>query len=303
MQYINLKREIADADRWVTETAASLGDNARAQRALRAVLVAVRDGLPIVEAAKIAGKLPALLRGPYAEGWTLRQPRPPASRAEFLDRVAEGLDGSGINSESAAGPVFRTFDRIVGRVPELDGFQDAARSDKPPEMMAQEFRAADERAALDGAPIPAPQVPDVSMFAESVEQLEEWVRDLMVETGWSSPDQALAALCVVLRVLRDRVNLAQVLHLGTRLPPAIRGFYFEGWDPEKPPADDYFVHAVGDQLGRDVDFKPGEATVAVFHVLSSKVTQESVRDIRKRRRFDTVRSRLRKTRSRSAGKR
>jgi uncharacterized protein (DUF2267 family) len=56
---------------WINELDARLGwDNkARSYRLLRTVLQAVRDWLPVNEAADLGAQLPALLRGVYYEHW------------------------------------------------------------------------------------------------------------------------------------------------------------------------------------------------------------------------------------------
>ncbi len=56
---------------WLKEIAESLGskDQQLAYLALRAVLQALRDRLPIEVAAKFGAQLPLLIRGIYYEGW------------------------------------------------------------------------------------------------------------------------------------------------------------------------------------------------------------------------------------------
>src|SRR5688572_24434121 len=49
-EVMNLEHEREEADRWISETASVLGDTVRAQGALRAVLLAMRDSLTIPEA-------------------------------------------------------------------------------------------------------------------------------------------------------------------------------------------------------------------------------------------------------------
>jgi uncharacterized protein (DUF2267 family) len=55
--------------------------------ALRGVLHAVRDRLPVEETAQLAAQLPMLVRGIYYEGWNPSKVPVKMGREEFLERV------------------------------------------------------------------------------------------------------------------------------------------------------------------------------------------------------------------------
>jgi uncharacterized protein (DUF2267 family) len=109
-----IDRSVEKAHIWINDMAAEMGtdDHNEAYRALRGYLHALRDRLPVDEAAQLAAQLPELIRGIYYEGW-----RPSATPieyrglADFLDRVADEalLDGETTASYavSAAGAVLR----------------------------------------------------------------------------------------------------------------------------------------------------------------------------------------------------
>jgi uncharacterized protein (DUF2267 family) len=59
----------------------------QAYDALRAVLHAVRDRLPVEETAQLAAQLPMLVRGIYYEGWDPSRVPVKMDREAFLDRV------------------------------------------------------------------------------------------------------------------------------------------------------------------------------------------------------------------------
>lgn len=79
-----------------------------AWHALRAVLAATRDNLPVEDSAKFAAQLPMIVRGLYFEGW--RPAGTPAADRhlpEFLERVAKVLpEANAADPEGAARAVF-----------------------------------------------------------------------------------------------------------------------------------------------------------------------------------------------------
>ena len=86
-----IERSVETTHLWLNELAAELGEDDLhyAYRALRAVLHALRDRLPVEVAAKLAAQLPTLIRGIYYEDWVPgRTPLPIHTADAFLDRVA-----------------------------------------------------------------------------------------------------------------------------------------------------------------------------------------------------------------------
>lgn len=59
--------------------------------AVRAVLHALRDRLPVEEAAQLAAQLPMLLRGVYYEGWVPSRVPVKMNREEFVARVRQNF--------------------------------------------------------------------------------------------------------------------------------------------------------------------------------------------------------------------
>ena len=109
-----IERSVEKAHIWLNEVAAEMGteDRGEAYRVLRAYLHALRDRLPVDEAAQLAAQLPELIRGIYYEGWN-PSATPVAYRGfdEFLERLASEakLDGETEASfaASAAATVLR----------------------------------------------------------------------------------------------------------------------------------------------------------------------------------------------------
>jgi uncharacterized protein (DUF2267 family) len=88
----------------------------RAYHALRAVLHALRDRLPIHEAVNLGAQLPLLLRGCYYEGWKpSRKPGEDRTKEQFLSHVARELRGDRRleDFEEIVSTVFATLERHV----------------------------------------------------------------------------------------------------------------------------------------------------------------------------------------------
>lgn len=97
---------------WLDDIMDELGpDRQRAYHVLRAVLHALRDRLPVAEAAHLGAQLPMLVRGIYYEGWRPQVgPTAPRDVGGFLDRVDDELQGiRPVSVEQAVRAVFRTI--------------------------------------------------------------------------------------------------------------------------------------------------------------------------------------------------
>ncbi len=89
---------------WLNEIMARLHwhDHQRAYHALRAVLHALRDRLPVNHAAAFGAQLPMLVRGIYYEGWIPnRTPVKERKKADFVYHIREAFrDASEIDAEA-----------------------------------------------------------------------------------------------------------------------------------------------------------------------------------------------------------
>lgn len=98
---------------WLHELTSRMGwdDRRKGYRALRLSLHALRDRLPVAEAAQFAAQLPTLLRGVFYEGW-----RPAAERggSHDVDEFLSGLrDGFSEDDEFDAEAVFREVISVI----------------------------------------------------------------------------------------------------------------------------------------------------------------------------------------------
>ena len=101
---------------WLDEIMARMGPDRRvAWHILGAVLRALRDRLPVDEAAHLGAQLPLLVRGLYYDQWhPAAGGRKERHQEEFLARVGDGLkDTRPLNAEEAARTVFQVVARHV----------------------------------------------------------------------------------------------------------------------------------------------------------------------------------------------
>jgi len=102
---------------WLNDVLERLGwqDHHRAYHALRAVLHALRDRLPVDQAAALAAQLPMLVRGFYYEGWHPHgKPVNERHKEEFLAHVAAAFrDDPGVDPERVTRAVFEVLSKHV----------------------------------------------------------------------------------------------------------------------------------------------------------------------------------------------
>jgi len=110
---------------WVKELADELSwaDMSHALHALRSVLHALRDRLPVNEAAQLAAQLPLLIKGVYYDGWNpSRTPVKARTKEEFLALVKQPLERGipGADAERVTRAVFRLLASHVSEGEILD---------------------------------------------------------------------------------------------------------------------------------------------------------------------------------------
>jgi len=103
---------------WLNDVASELrwADKHQAYRALRAVLHALRDRLPVEHVAAFGAQVPLLVRGIYYEGWhPAGKPLKERTKAEFLAPIHDDLRNLEVDAESVARAVFHVLARQVSR--------------------------------------------------------------------------------------------------------------------------------------------------------------------------------------------
>lgn len=106
-----------DANHWVNEIASRMGrpDKQHAYHALRGVLFALRDRLPVTEAFGLASQLPTIVRGVYFEGYSPAGKPEKVHRDAFMAKVSAELQKVGDGQpEAAVTAVIRVLKEQVG---------------------------------------------------------------------------------------------------------------------------------------------------------------------------------------------
>lgn len=103
---------------WLTELGRTLETQSRrvAYEALRGVLHALRDRLPIADAAHLGAQLPMLVRGIYYEGWRGQPPSAERHLAQFLEHVRRAFPpNTTVKPEAATRAVFALLHQRISQ--------------------------------------------------------------------------------------------------------------------------------------------------------------------------------------------
>ena len=111
-----------------------------------------------------------------------------------------------------------------------------------------------------------------------------WINDLDERLGWENKPRAYRLLKAVLHALRDWLQINESAHFAAQLPELLRGVYYEQWRPAIVPvkkrskAD--FLARVEESFKADPIDNPAQAVLAVFQLLSKKITRGEIEKVR-----------------------
>jgi uncharacterized protein (DUF2267 family) len=122
------------------------------------------------------------------------------------------------------------------------------------------------------------------LFSNTLQKTHLWLKDVAEELHWEDQQRAYLALRATLHALRDRLTVEEAVHLGAQLPMLVRGFYYEGWSPAGKPVkerhQEQFCAHVKEHFTREEDLDAEKIVRAVFRVLSQRVTEGEIEDIK-----------------------
>lgn len=129
----------------------------------------------------------------------------------------------------------------------------------------------------------------VEVFDTTTQRTNEWLRDISQHLGDDNRRHAYLALRGTLHAVRDFLPIDESAHLSAQLPLLVRGVYFEGWDPSQTPTQErsresflaHTEHAMERALwNEDTDISPEKAARAVLRVLSDRVSEGEMQQVR-----------------------
>jgi len=118
----------------------------------------------------------------------------------------------------------------------------------------------------------------------TVQVTHVWINDLDERLGWENKPRAYRLLKAVLHALRDWLQINDSVHFAAQLPELLRGVYYEQWRPAIVPvkkrskAD--FLARVEESFKADPIDNPAQAVLAVFQLLSKKITRGEIEKVR-----------------------
>ena len=124
---------------------------------------------------------------------------------------------------------------------------------------------------------------EVKAFHTTLLHSNEWVHALQITNEYADANKAFVLLRATLKALRDRIPANEAHHLGTQLPALIRGFYYEGWEPNKKPTKDKtqedFLLSVLYHLGGHDDLDLEAAVPRVLNFIFQRIDPGEAEDV------------------------
>lgn len=120
-------------------------------------------------------------------------------------------------------------------------------------------------------------------ISHSVQQAQEWLKEVRNNAGLADETEALAVLRAVMHQLRDRLSVEETAQLAAELPMLIRGIFYEGWQPAHVPDKSIrtrqdFIDGVGLRL-RPYQHDPETMVRIVFMILAHHLDPGEISDV------------------------
>jgi uncharacterized protein (DUF2267 family) len=130
------------------------------------------------------------------------------------------------------------------------------------------------------------------MSAQGLENLQHtvqlthiWINELDSRLAWNNKPRSYRLLKAVLHALRDSLQVNEAVDLGAQLPGLLRGAYYEQWRPSVTPIKNRSIGDFLDRVNEDFRKDPlpnsAQAVMAVFQLLTKKITEGEIDDVRR----------------------
>jgi uncharacterized protein (DUF2267 family) len=124
----------------------------------------------------------------------------------------------------------------------------------------------------------------VKAVQKTLTQTNEWLKELMEVYDFADENKAFVLLRATLKALRDRISTDEAMHLGSALPALMRGYYFEGWNPNIAPKKDKtvtdFLINVRSHLGGHEDIDLEMAVPETMKLIFAKISQKEADEVK-----------------------
>jgi uncharacterized protein (DUF2267 family) len=121
-------------------------------------------------------------------------------------------------------------------------------------------------------------------LARTVELTHIWIKDLDDRLDWNDKPRSYRLLKAVLHALRDWLPVNESADFAAQLPGLLRGAYYEQWRPATTPVKNRskadFIARVEDAFKADPLVQPSRSVMAVFALLSKKISAGEIEDVR-----------------------
>lgn len=121
-------------------------------------------------------------------------------------------------------------------------------------------------------------------LTQALSVAEEWVGIFVQLLAWRDRDKAFAAMIAALHGLRDSMPSGEAVYIGSHLPPALRGYYYEGWHPSGPglplTSREAFLGRIQDVMHRDPGIDAEQVGHALFALLAARLPASEVENAR-----------------------
>jgi uncharacterized protein (DUF2267 family) len=124
----------------------------------------------------------------------------------------------------------------------------------------------------------------VESIEHTVQLTHVWINDLDTRLHWNNKARSYRLLRCTLHALRDWLQVDEAVNLAAQLPTLLRGVYYEQWRPAAVPvkqrAKADFITRIDAAFRNDPLPDTEFAVMAVFALLSEKVTGGEIADVR-----------------------
>lgn len=115
----------------------------------------------------------------------------------------------------------------------------------------------------------------VHALEQSLRDAQGWVSSVALRLNTRNGNLALSSLKATLHAVRDQLDRGVVAALGQRLPTAVRGLYYDGWDPATAPGPaasrEEMMARIEHESPRTPRIKPARAAKAALEVIFERL--------------------------------